>query len=489
MGRIFVGQTAGPSLPGWGERQPEVAAIECEVVGAFPPALDGALYRLGGAWYYPPKFADDVLLHADGIVSAFRITGGRVSYAARYVETERLSANREAERMRFGYYRNRLTDDPDVMDLNASAANTTAFAHGGRLLALKEDSLPYEIDPITLETRGLYDFGGRVESVTFTAHPKIDGRTGEMVAFGYQARGNYTKDVHLWTFAPDGTLRHEIRIEMPWLDMIHDMAITENHILLPLGGYVTSVDAARAGGAMWRWDPDAPARIGILRRDGNGSDLRWFTGPKTCQLHTFNAWEEDGRILLDAPFYCGNPFPFLQSADGSPWKPGYGKAHLRRLHFDLGSTNYEWREERLFDETIGDLGDIDPRFVGRRHRYCFGAMELGASAPSETATWVMPNAYVRFDVQERQLAVLNLGPQCRAGECRFIPRGPGASEGDGWLIGVVSNTDTGCGELVVADAQRLEQGPVGRALLPFPAAPQVHGCWVAAGAMDFPQGH
>ena len=40
-----------------------------------------------------PKYADDILLHADGIMSMFRIADGRVSYAARYVETERLKAN------------------------------------------------------------------------------------------------------------------------------------------------------------------------------------------------------------------------------------------------------------------------------------------------------------------------------------------------------------------------------------------------------------
>jgi carotenoid cleavage dioxygenase len=306
-----------------------------------------------------------------------------------------------------------------------------------------------------------------------------------MVAFGYQARGNYTKDVHLWTFAPDGSLSHEIRIEVPWLDMIHDMAITENHILLPLGGYTTSEQAAKGGGAMWRWDADAPARIGILRRDGDGSDLRWFTGPKTCQLHTFNAWEENRQIILDAPFYCGNPFPFLWSADGSPWSPEYGKAHLRRLHFDLQPGVGEWREERLFEDTIGDLGDIDPRFMGYRERYCFGAMERNGpdAAAAGPAMWVMPNAYVRFDVERRDMAVLDLGPEYRAGECRFVPRDSGSPEGDGWLIGVVTNGATGRGELIVADAQNLEQGPVARALLPFPAAPQIHGCWAPAGTI------
>jgi carotenoid cleavage dioxygenase len=279
---------------------------------------------------------------------------------------------------------------------------------------------------------------------------------------------------------------------MPWLDMVHDMAITENHILLPLGGYIASEEQARTqGGPMWQWDPQAPARIGILRRDGDGSDLRWFTGLKSCQLHTFNAWEEGSRIMLDAPFYDGNPFPFLRSADGSPWSPAYGKAHLRRLHFDLASVENTWREERLFAETVGDLGDVDPRFIGYRHRYCFGGIEAplpsGATrGPRRSIGWVMPDAWARYDVEARTMSLLRMGDDYAMGECRFVPKAPDAREGEGWLVGVATNMAAGRGELIVADAEHLEDGPLARALLPFPAAPQVHGCWVPAGALALP---
>jgi carotenoid cleavage dioxygenase len=53
------------------------------------------------------------------------------------------------------------------------------------LLALKEDSPPYALDPSTLETLGLYTFGGQLKSQTFSAHPKFDPETGEMIVFGY----------------------------------------------------------------------------------------------------------------------------------------------------------------------------------------------------------------------------------------------------------------------------------------------------------------
>ena len=46
------------------------------------------------------------------------------------------------------------------------------------------------MDPLTLETQGYTDFKGQVKSPTFTAHPKIDPRTGDMCAFAYAAKAH-----------------------------------------------------------------------------------------------------------------------------------------------------------------------------------------------------------------------------------------------------------------------------------------------------------
>ena len=453
---------------------------ECTVKGALPLDLQGALFRLGGSWYYPPKFPDDIPLHADGYISTFRISNGRVGYSGRFVETDRIRANREAGRMRFGYYRNRQTDEPEVAAINASAANTAAFAFNGRLLALKEDSLPYEIDPVTLETVGKFDFDGQITSQTFPAHPKVDGENGELVTFGYQATGAFSEDVFLYVIGPDGRLRNEIRIKLPWLDMVHDIAITRDHILLPMGGYGIDRPGLSGGGALWKWNPDAPARIGVVRRDGDGSDLRWFTGPKRCLLHTFNAFCEGDRITLDAPFYRGNPFPFLTSMDGSGWKPGFGQAFVRRLTFDLADGSDEWGEEVLFDTVIGDLGAIDPRKIGTRHRYCFGAHEIPllGDVGIQRPPWPISNSYVRFDLKDRTSSLLRLAPTQSLDECVFVPRIGASREGEGYLLGVADDLAGQTSELIVANAENLEAGPIARAALPMRAGPKVHGCWV-----------
>lgn len=146
-------------------------------------------------------------------------------------------------------------------------------------------------------------------------------------------------------------------------------------ILLPLGGYQTSEEAAQAGGGMWPWGRDAPARIDIRRPDGDGSDLRWFTGPKTCQLHTFNAWEDGERIMLDAPFHWGTHSPSCRA-----------------------QTDFRGRREtaRL---TCADCTSICERAAAHRARSGCSRMRSANSETSIRASWgrVIATASARWN--------------------------------------------------------------------------------------------
>src|SRR6478735_6099682 len=89
---------------------------DCEVFGRIPSEIDGAFYRVGGEFYYPPMFPDDAPLNADGYIRIFRIRDGRVDFKFRWIETDRLKRLREAGRQLYGYYRNPFTDDRAVRD-------------------------------------------------------------------------------------------------------------------------------------------------------------------------------------------------------------------------------------------------------------------------------------------------------------------------------------------------------------------------------------
>ena len=128
-----------------------------------PPALTGTLYRCGPDRQYPPRTAQDIFIDGEGMVHMFRIEDGRVDYRNRWVRNERFLLQEAARRSLFGRYRNRYTNDPTVAGKNMGTANTNVVWHGRRLLVLKEDSRPMEVDPDTLATRGEFDFGGGLQ--------------------------------------------------------------------------------------------------------------------------------------------------------------------------------------------------------------------------------------------------------------------------------------------------------------------------------------
>ena len=107
--------------------------------------------------------------------------------------------------------------------------------------------------------------------------------------------------------------------------------------------------------------------------------------------------------------------------------------------------------------------------------YRFGF--LGCPEPNATGR---PGAcYARFDHQTRRSTLFNAGPDTSLAECCFAPKSADAPEGQGYLMGLATrNDENGRADLVILDAERLEDGPVATVKLPMRAVGQVHGWWV-----------
>lgn len=161
-----------------------------------------------------------------------------------------------------------------------TVANTNIAFWRGMLLATKEDGPPYAMDPVTLETIGRYDFEGQARSPTFTAHPKFDPETGEMICFGYEAGGDGNDgscDIVVYTINADGKKTEEAWYQSPFCGMIHDCGISKNYVVLPLTPLKCSVDRLKSGGNHWAWDPAESQWYGIVpRRNGKPDDIKWF---------------------------------------------------------------------------------------------------------------------------------------------------------------------------------------------------------------------
>ena len=467
----------------------EADVPDCEVLGTIPPELHGSFIRLGGDFVYPSRSAEDATANSDGYISMFRFADGRASYKGRYVRTPRYRANAAAGEQLFGVYRNPFTDDERVRGLDRTTANTAPNFHAGKLFACKEDSLPYEIDPETLDTIGPWDFHGKYKSQTFTAHPKKDPTTGEMITYGYEASGLLTDDLFIYVIDRSGEVTRETRIKVPYVSMVHDFWITQKHIIIPVWGYVTSWERLKSGKVHWGWDGTAPTYIGILPRDGDAKDMRWFKGPPgSATVHTVNARTEGDRVILEAPIFDGAPFPDFPPIDGSPWADHRGRAYFRRQIFDLNSKSDGWQEELLCEMPVTDLVRIDDRYASLPSRYAF-TQYADPARPRSIRRGVVPrsglrNCYGRFDLRDGSFDSYFAGPSHTLQECQFVPRSKDAPEGDGYLLGVASNVEEMRSELIIADTADLAAGDVARVILPFRAGAQIHGCWIPSATQD-----
>ena len=446
-----------------------------EVTGELPPELDGAFYRVAADHQFPPRFQNDVPFNADGLVSMFRFKDGRVSLKSRYVQTDRWKAERAAGRALFGRYRNKWTDDPQVAGVNRNLANTNVLIHAGVLLALREDSPPVAMDPVTLETIGNWTFHGTLPGPTCSAHCKIDPETGYLVGFGFAAKGDFSRDVVYFEVNPEGRVMHEAWFELPYYEMQHDFGVTRDYVafpVIPIKG--VGDERLKAGLPHYAWDPDEASYMAVLPRFGRGEEIRWFKNPNQFASHVMNAFNEGSKVHLDLCRASINLFPFFHEV-GKAWSPAGMDVRLTRWTADMGS-NAEGFESRTLSEFLGEFPRNDDRFQTKGYRHGWMLGFFGTR-----------NALGHVDLQTGQTEVWEAAATMPVQEPCFIPRGPDAPEGDGWIVQAATDAQTNLTELNLFEATDIAKGPIATIKLPFHMKPAYHGSW-ADGSVVKPSG-
>jgi carotenoid cleavage dioxygenase-like enzyme len=446
----------------------EADVYDCEVWGEIPSDIEGTFYRVQCDFQYrPPENEWLTGFNGDGHVSSFRFADGHVDYKGRYVKTDRLMTERKHRRRLWGVYRNPLTDDPLVENVPRGAANTHIYWHGGKMLVLKEDALPYVIDPYSLETEGRWDFHGKWTATSMSAHPKIDPVTGEMIAYSYQAKGDLSDDIAVYTINPAGRITNEVWLKSPYLGIIHDIALTQKHILIPVIARTTSLERLQSGEPMWEWNGDLPTMVGVLPRDGEAHDVRWFQGPSRNTLHFLNATDDGNRVTMELPVSDGERTP----------------SQIKRWTFDLNSKDDRFGEE-VVSTSNGVLARMDDRYLSLPYRYGFVGHN-DRSQPYDTATGGdragrVTNTYRRFDLRGGPETSFFVGPTQSLQESGFVPRMGSTEEGDGYIMGIASNYAEMASELHIVDAQRMGEGAIGVVKLPFRLRGGTHVNWFSA---------
>jgi carotenoid cleavage dioxygenase-like enzyme len=465
-----------PSFAGYNApSRVEADIFDLEIHGELPIELNGVWYRMTPDPQYPPKLGDDIFISGDGMISSFRFENGHCDYKSRYVCTERFLAERKARRGLFGAYRNRFTDEPEVQGLDRTVANTTPVWHAGKLFATKEDGLPYEIDPITLDTKGRYDWDGKLKTQTVTAHPKVDPKTGELLFFGYEAAGDATRDISFCIADKDGRLISEEWFEAPHAAMIHDFAISEDYVVFPIFPTLTDLDRMKAGGLHWMSDISKDCYVAVIPRKTGVKDIRWFKRPGGQFFHAINARNEGEQVMLDL-FVAGmNPFPAIPDVSGMPYNPQAAGTLPFRWTMDMAG-NDDKIDERLIAFAPGDLPRLDERRTGQTYSQTW----MGMVDPARAMRFSGPvgagfNMVGRLDVNTGEIDAWFGGDDDTFQEPQFIPTGPG--ETDGYVVVVVEKHTPNLSDVAVFRAGKMAEGPVCVIHLPLRLRGAVHGCW------------
>jgi carotenoid cleavage dioxygenase-like enzyme len=438
--------------------------FDLPVKGEIPAGLRGALFRIGPNPQFEPRDANHHWFGGDGMVHGFYVADGKVSYRNRYARTPKWELEHEHGRALFGSMGNPMTTDPIALGNEGGVANTNILFHGGKLLALEEAHHPFEMDPRTLESRGyVREFKGKV-----TAHPKIDPVTGEMFWFAYGVGDMpLSAGMSYGITGKDGALVRRQDFEAPFACMVHDFMVTENHALFPILPLTASLERAMTGRPPFAWEPEKGAYVGVMRRDGDVADIRWFNTGACYVFHPLNSWEADGKIYCDVMRY--DVAPLFPKADGSPGE--LAAARLVRWTFDLDGASDAIKETPL-DDLDGEFPRVDPRVETRAHRHAWYAADpTGAGTIKQCAI-----AHLDLATGKRQLYELSGGDL--TSEPVFVPRSADAAEGDGWITAVVWRAGENRSDFLVFEAQDVAGGPIATAQMPRRVPFGFHGNWV-----------
>lgn len=462
-----------PMFPGMPLREFDTLDTEHDYVlthefGLPPEDLRGTLYRNGmGRWESGGSPVGHIF-DGDGMVSSFAFDGQRVRFRNRYVRTRHFRHGQGAGGPA-GRSTGTLRGDGGIR-ANAlrwplsNQANTNVVWHAGELLALWEAGKPHAIDPDTLATKGVHDFAGRLRGFgSFSAHPKIDARTGELFNFGT----DYLPFPGITAYRVDtaGNLHTLARWRTPVPRLNHDMGLTGRYLVFVLSPMVVSAAGMlpvflgrRPLSSALSFRPAIGTEIVLVPRDG-GRPVRVHT-EALLQFHIANCYDDGTDTVIELVRYTAKFDDlwdhFHRGFRTAPERPVVG-GPLTRLR--VTRTGRVLRED--LSDRITEFPQIDSRRTGRRHRYSYSVDVAHHRAdPAAGGQEVAPSGITVLDHErgtESTYAIANYGSAC---EAVFAPRSPQAPEGDGWLLTVEYLRDEHRSRLLVLDARHPERGPV-----------------------------
>ncbi|GAB5487093.1 MAG: carotenoid oxygenase family protein [Parasphingorhabdus sp.] len=424
-----------------------------QVTGSIPTELDGRYMRIGPNPVTAPDEASYHWFTGDGMAHGIRVQGGEaVWYRNRWIRSNAVSDALGEERK------------PGTRKPRTDTANTNIVEIGGKTFAIVEaGGFPVELTD-ELETVAHNPFEGTLTN-GFSAHPHFDPKTGEAHAIVYDAPVADT----VWhvVVSPEGKVTREEPIAVKDGPSIHDCQITENFVLVFDLPATFSMKRMLAGYAFpYDWNPDHGARVGLLRKDGKGSETIWCDLDEPCYVyHPANAYEtEDGKVVVDVVVHEST---YASTAFG----PGGEWSRFERWTIDPSTQKVD---RKILSDRAQEFPRYDERLTSQPYRYAY-CISLGGDQGDFD---VAGTELFKHDLKTGETMTRDFGATRHPGEFVFVPRSQDAGEDEGWLIGLVIDAENETTELTILNADDFLGEPQAVIHVPHRIPHGFHGNWV-----------
>ena len=314
-------------------KEPQEVKSEADTI---PKWLTGTLLRDGPGLF---EFGDEEALHAfDGMamIRRYHVSQGQsMNFSRKLLETDILRDNRREKRFtKYGIGTPAKTTPLERLKSmkgpgadNVVVQSLNLFGH---IYAATELPQVTEYDPVSLETLGKVDVSDCIPGIRLmTPHPMYE-EDGTMwnIAFaqGPDRNGKYTGVWRYVIFKVTPPKTEEEKRD-PWLNLeivnelgssrlmsisyLHSFFMTEKYLIfteqpwifgnLPEVLYKHIWQGKNIGSSM-SWDAESTLRFHILDKSTGVIKTTKYEGDPMGFYHIFNAYEEDGFLILDAPF-------------------------------------------------------------------------------------------------------------------------------------------------------------------------------------------
>lgn len=456
-------------LTGFQSVERDFGRKELSIEGAIPKDLRGLFLRNGPAKHERGHQRLQHLFEADGMIQRFSIGEGKVLHEGRFVQTPKHLQEEQAQRFVYSGPDTHIANSHSVTQPDkVNTANTNIIAVGDKYWALWEAGSASQLDPESLQFEQFVDlgqgtaYGKRLKGLPFSAHPKIE-KNGDIWNFGLLEGGQLA----IYHLNAQGGLKNLGLLNSHYHGgMLHDFLITERHLLFILPSIETAAPGERGLFTNIRYNSKLPIRVLVVDKNSL-SITRQFELDAGFAFHFGNAWDEsDGSIHFDASVYHNCDIV----AELSDVMRGVIRDQLSHSQTALVTLSPSGSADITRLGNSSEFPRVAAEQTGLKNRY------LNFVASHERNFW--NDTVAQLDLHTQQQSQYCYGSDYLVEE--HIPINPSGREGAGYLIGTALHIPTQRTCLNIFHAQRLEDGPVARAWLPYHLPLGFHGNFVAS---------